>query len=100
VRRGEVWIATRAGHVRLVVVVGHDGLTDARGGVLVVPISDVRAATLIEPALTFTDGRPVGVAMTPQVGEIAKSYLSGAPGTLAPDSVESLDIALRAALDL
>jgi mRNA-degrading endonuclease toxin of MazEF toxin-antitoxin module len=100
VRRGEVWTATRAGHDRLVVVVGHDALTDARDGVLVVPISDVRAATLIEPALAFTDGQPVGVAMTPRVGEITKSYLSGMRGTLAPDSVESLDIALRAALDL
>jgi hypothetical protein len=38
--------------------------------------------------------------MTPRVGEIAESYLSGARGTLASGSVESLDIALRAVLDL
>lgn len=99
-RRGEVWTATRAGHDRLVVIVGHDALTAARDGVLVVPISDVRAATLIEPALAYADGAPVGVAMTPRVGEISKSYLTGLRGGLAPESVESLDIALRAALDL
>jgi mRNA-degrading endonuclease toxin of MazEF toxin-antitoxin module len=100
VRRGEVWTATRAGHDRLVVIVGHDALTEARDGVLVVPISDVRAATLIEPALTYADGGPVGVAMTPRVGEIAKSYLTGVRGSLARESVENLDIALRAVLDL
>lgn len=100
-RRGEVWSATRAGHDRLVVIVGHDALTDARDGVLVVPISDVRAATLLEPALAYAEeGGPVGVAMTPRVGEVGKSYLTGLRGRLAPESVESLDIALRAVLDL
>jgi mRNA-degrading endonuclease toxin of MazEF toxin-antitoxin module len=100
VRRGEVWTVTRAGHERRVVIVGHDALTEARGGVLVVPISDVRAASLIEPALVDTAGRPVGVAMTPRVGEITKTYLTDRRAALDPASVESLDIALRAALDL
>jgi hypothetical protein len=68
--------------------------------VLVVPISDVRAATLIEPALAYADGTPIGVAMTPRVGEISKSYLTRLRGGLAQESVKSLDIALRAALDL
>jgi len=100
VRRGEIWTATRGGRERSVVIVGHDALTEARESVLVVPISDVRAATLIEPALADTDGRMVGVAMTPRVGETTKSYLTARSGALAPASVESLDIALRAALDL
>lgn len=99
-RRGQVWTATRTGHDRLVVIVGHDALTVARDGVLVVPISDVRTATLIEPAVAYDDGRPVGVAMTPRVGEISKSYLTGHVGDLAPASRESLDIALRAVLNL
>ena len=99
-KRGEVWTATRAGHDRLVVIVGHDALTEAREGVLVVPLSDVRASTLIEPTLTDTTGQTVGVAMTPRVGEITKSYLTSKRGTLDQASAESLDIALRAVLDL
>ena len=99
-RRGEIWTATRAGHDRKVVIIGHDALTDTRDRVLVVPISDVRAATLIEPALADSDGRAVGVALTPGLGEIAKAYLTERAGALGPASVESLDIALRATLDL
>jgi mRNA-degrading endonuclease toxin of MazEF toxin-antitoxin module len=100
VRRGDIWIASRLGHERKVVIVGHDGLTAKRDRVLVVPLSDVRAATLIEPVVHATDGEPAGVATTPGVGEIAKSSLTTHVGALAPASVESLDVALRAALDL
>jgi mRNA-degrading endonuclease toxin of MazEF toxin-antitoxin module len=100
VRRGEIWTATRAGHDRTVVIVGHEALTETRDRVLVVPLSDVRPSSLIEPALADADGRPVGVAMTPGVGEVAKVYLTARAGALAADSAESLDIALRAALDL
>ncbi len=99
-RRGEVWTATRAGHDRQVVIVGHDALTDNRDGVLVVPLSDVRSPTLIDPIQEDYDGKPVGVAMTPRVGEIAKAYLTVHAATLAPASAESLDIALRAVFDL
>jgi mRNA-degrading endonuclease toxin of MazEF toxin-antitoxin module len=100
VRRGEIWTASRAGHDRKVVIVGHDALTEARDRVLVVPISDVRPASLIEPALADADGHSIGVALTPGLGEIAKTYLTSRAGLLAPASAESLDIALRAALDL
>jgi mRNA-degrading endonuclease toxin of MazEF toxin-antitoxin module len=98
--RGEVWTARRAGHDRLVVIVGHDALTAARDAVLVVPISDVRDPSLIEPAVSLTDGTAVGVATTPRVGEVDKTYLVGRRGELAPESRGALDIALRAALDL
>lgn len=99
-RRGEVWTASRAGRERLVIIVGHDALTEARDSVLVVPVSDVRVPTLIEPAVTAVDGAPVGIAMTPRVGEITKSYLTQRRTSLHSDSVEALNIALRAALDL
>ncbi|MGH3679845.1 MAG: type II toxin-antitoxin system PemK/MazF family toxin [Natronosporangium sp.] len=99
-RRGQVWTAQRAGHQRLVVIVGHDALTAARDGVLVVPISDVREPSLVEPELSLTDGTPAGVATTPRVGEIDKTYLVEQRGVLAPQSRDSLDIALRAALDV
>ncbi len=99
-KRGDVWVAVRAGHERLVVIVGHDAVTAAREAVLVVPISDVRAATLIEPRLHDQNGQPLGVAMTPRVGEITKAYLNTQRTALDPASRESLDIALRAVLDL
>lgn len=99
-KRGEVWTASRAGHDRLVVIVGHDALTEARDGVLVVPLSDVRASTLIEPGVSAADGTSIGVAMTPRVGEIAKTYLTERRATVHPDSAEALNIALRAVLDL
>jgi hypothetical protein len=38
--------------------------------------------------------------MVPGVGEVAKDALKSRVGSLAPGSVESLNIALRAALDL
>jgi len=100
VRRGEIWTASRAGQDRLVVIVGHDTLTAARAGVLVVPLSDVRAATLIEPDVITDDGKPAGVAMTPRVGEVDKAYLTERRGSLHAGSLESLNIALRAVLDL
>jgi mRNA-degrading endonuclease toxin of MazEF toxin-antitoxin module len=99
-RRGDVWVAERATKARLVVVVGHDGVSATREAVLVVPISDVRASTLIEPGVDDEQGHPVGVAMTPRLGEVSKEYLTGRHGRLSADSLESLDVALRAIFDL
>ncbi len=95
-----MWAIKRAGREHLVVIVGHDTLTEARTGVLSVPLSDVRASTLIEPALWLDDDTPAGVALTPRVGEVTKDYFSECRGKLRDDSLSSLDIALRAALDL
>jgi mRNA-degrading endonuclease toxin of MazEF toxin-antitoxin module len=99
-RRGDVWVAERATKARLVVVVGHDGVSATRSGVLVVPISDVRASTLIEPGVEDEEGHPVGVAMTARAGEVSKEYLTGRHGRLSAASLEALDIALRAIFDL
>lgn len=99
-RRGEVWVVRRAGREHLVVIVGHDTLTDSRSGVLTVPLSDVRASTLIEPAVRLDDETPIGVVLTPRVGEITKEYLAEVRGQLHKESIGTLDIALRAALDL
>ena len=98
--RGQVWTARRAGHERLVVVVGHDAVTAARDSVLVVPISDVRQPSLIEPEIRLADGSPVGVATTPRVGEVDKAYLLHHNGELSPESRGELDVALRAVRDL
>ncbi|MCA2213661.1 type II toxin-antitoxin system PemK/MazF family toxin [Jidongwangia harbinensis] len=99
-KRGEIWTVTRAGHQRSVVIVGHDAVTAARNAVLAVPISDVQSPNLIQPALNDADGSAIGVALTAGVGEVTKSYLTARTGTLAGTSVESLNVALRAALDL
>ncbi|HCT76208.1 MAG TPA: hypothetical protein DGG94_13595 [Micromonosporaceae bacterium] len=99
-KRGEIWVAGRAGNKRLVVIVGHDALTEQRDGVLVVPLSDVRASTIIEPTVSDEDGSAVGIAMVPRIGEIDKSYLVERQGRLSPESIEALEIALRAVLDM
>lgn len=99
-RRGEVWLRQRAGTQHLVVLVGHDKLTETRPTALVVPLSDVRASTLIEPNVRLDDGDAVGVAMTPRVGEISKDYLTERRGQLHPESLDALETALRAILDL
>jgi mRNA-degrading endonuclease toxin of MazEF toxin-antitoxin module len=95
-----VWLRQRAGAQNLVVLVGHDKLTETRPNALVVPLSDVRASTLIEPDVRLEDGTPVGMAMTPRVGEIAKDYLAERKGRLHADSLDALETALRAVLDL
>jgi mRNA-degrading endonuclease toxin of MazEF toxin-antitoxin module len=99
-KRGEIWTASRAGHARKVIVVGHDALTASRDRVLVVPLSDARLATLIEPAVADDGGRSVGVALTAGIQEMTRAYLTSRAGSLAPASSERLNIALRATLDL
>ncbi|GAA1423055.1 type II toxin-antitoxin system PemK/MazF family toxin [Catellatospora coxensis] len=99
-KRGEVWLRERASSKNLVVLVGHDKLTETRPTALVVPLSDVRASTLIEPDVRLDDDSSIGVAMTPRVGEISKDYLTERRGALHVDSLEALETALRAVLDL
>jgi mRNA-degrading endonuclease toxin of MazEF toxin-antitoxin module len=91
---------SRFGQDRLVIIVGHDALTAQRGRVLVVPLSDIRDPSLVEPLVTDSAGQVSGVAMVPGVGEVPKDGLKSRVGSLAPAGVESLNIALRAALDL
>ena len=99
-KRGDVWIISRLGHERRVAVVGHDNVTATRGGVLVVPISDVLSPDLVSPGVADADGAALGVALIPRIGEVSKASLSSRAGVLAPGSVEIVDIALRAVLDL
>jgi mRNA-degrading endonuclease toxin of MazEF toxin-antitoxin module len=100
VKRGDVWVTSRFGHERKVVVVGDDGLTARRQWVLVVPISDVIGPGIVEPVVSDSTGSMLGVAQVPRVGEISKTTLTVRAGALAPTSVEIVDMALRAALAL
>jgi mRNA-degrading endonuclease toxin of MazEF toxin-antitoxin module len=100
VKRGEVWTRSRLGRDLHVVVVGHDNLTSARPAVLVVPISDVMPPSLVEPTVVNVQGATLGVALIPRVGEMSKATLASRASVLSPTSMEAVDIALRAALDL
>lgn len=99
-KRGEVWLRTRLGHERPVVVVGHDSLTTTRSTVLVVPLSDVMPPTLVEPTVSDADGAPLGVALVWHVGGMSKQTLAARASELSPASMEAIDVALRAAFDL
>ncbi|BEL11120.1 hypothetical protein Q0Z83_093110 [Actinoplanes sichuanensis] len=90
----------RLGHERKVVIVGNDVLNGRNDGVLVVPISDVHAPDLIMPSVHDSEGKPLGTFLTHRVGQVSKTYLTTRFTALDQASQESVDIALRAALDL
>lgn len=99
-KRGDVWTASRFGHDRKVVIVGHEAVTQKRNAVLVVPISEVVPPGMVEPVVSDSKGAVLGVAQIPRVGEVSKETLKACTGTLAPVSVEVINMSLRAALDL
>lgn len=99
-RRGDVWTAVRLGRERRVVVVGNNAMISRHDGVLVVPLSDVHEPNLALPALRDSEGKPLGTFLAHHVGQVNKAYLTARTAVLDPDSQESVDIALRAALDL
>ncbi|GAA2550556.1 hypothetical protein GCM10010435_20790 [Winogradskya consettensis] len=59
-RRGEIWVVSRLGSKRSVVIVGHDTLTAERDAVLTAPLSDVMPVRIAEPALRDSTGMSVG----------------------------------------
>jgi hypothetical protein len=67
---------------------------------LVVPVSDVRGSSIVEPVVSDVSGKPPGVAQIPRVGEVSRRALTTQSGVLAPASVEIVDMALRVALAL
>lgn len=99
-RRGDIWVSSRFGRDLKVLVVGNEGLTAVRPAVLVLPISDVMSPGMVEPVVADDEGTFLGVAQVPRVGEMNKMSLTSRAGALAPASVEIVDMALRAALDL
>lgn len=99
-RRGDVWTAVRLGHERRVVIVGNDAINGRHDGVLVVPMSDVHEPDLAMPSVRDSEGKLLGTFLTHHVGQVNKSYLTARAAVLDPESRESVDIALRAALDL
>lgn len=99
-RRGEVWRVLVLGRVeRTVVIVGHNALTDTRDDVLCVQLQDTpgMSASLVTARV---DDPVAGYARAASVGPLAKKNFVEPLGALDGESLEQLDIALRAALDL
>ncbi|MEU4160296.1 type II toxin-antitoxin system PemK/MazF family toxin [Actinoplanes sp. NPDC026670] len=99
-KRGDVWTAVRLGHERRVVIVGNDAINDRHDGVLVVPLSDIHEPGLALPSVRDIEGKPLGTFLTHHVGQVNKGYLTSRAAVLDEASRESVDVALRAALDL
>lgn len=81
------------------VIVGHDALTDTHDEVLCVHIREtsVEAGSLVSVRVES----PVpGYVRAATVGPLRKANFTERLGELASDSLEQVDIALRAALDL
>ena len=99
-RRGEVWRVLVLGRSeRTVVIVGHDALTDTHGEVLCVHVreSAAEAGSLVSVRLES----PVsGFARAATVGPLRKSTFTERLGAIDAATMEQVDIALRAALDL
>ncbi|MGX6607833.1 hypothetical protein ACWKSP_37765 [Micromonosporaceae bacterium Da 78-11] len=75
-KRGDIWIMSRLGHHRRVVVVGHEAVTATRAGVLVIPISDIVLPTMVMPLVSDEGGEDLGTAQIPNVGEVNKAYFT------------------------
>jgi mRNA-degrading endonuclease toxin of MazEF toxin-antitoxin module len=97
-RRGEIWRVLVLGRSeRTVVVVGHDRVTAGRPDVLCVQVdtSKTFGADLVTVEL---DG--VGAARAYTVGPLSKASFVERLDTVDAATLEQLDIALRATLDL
>lgn len=99
-RRGEVWRVLVLGRrERIVVIVGHDQVTAARDDVLCVQLDQTPGLT--GSLLAVPVEKPVaGFARAVTVGPLSKPSFVERLGELDPATLEQLDIALRAAMDL
>jgi mRNA-degrading endonuclease toxin of MazEF toxin-antitoxin module len=84
----------------MVVIVGHDAVLAGQPSVLVVPIYDAPPPTHVDPIVYDDGGSALGAVQTQRVGQVDRAALTSSVGRLAPASVEAVDIALRAVLDL
>jgi mRNA-degrading endonuclease toxin of MazEF toxin-antitoxin module len=96
--RGEVWRVLVLGRSeRTVVVVGHDRVTAGRPDVLCVQVdtSGTFGADLVTVELAG-----IGAARAVTVGPLSKTSFAERLDAVDPATLEQLDIALRATLDL
>jgi mRNA-degrading endonuclease toxin of MazEF toxin-antitoxin module len=82
-----------------VVIVGHDALTDTRDDVLCLHIRESPGETgsLVSARV---ENPLAGYARAATVGPLSKNYFVERLGELDPATLEQVDVALRAALDL
>lgn len=97
-RRGEIWRVLVLGRsTRTVVVVGHNQVTAGRPDVLCVQVDTTGTATADLVTVLIPD---IGAARSVTVGPLSKSAFVDRLGVVDTATMEQLDIALRAVLDL
>ncbi|WP_405133968.1 hypothetical protein [Nocardia sp. NBC_01388] len=98
-RRGELWRVLVLGRVeRIVLIVGHDTVTESRTDILCVQVQDFAGK---ESLLSVRVSAPVsGFARAVTVGPIPKTSFVEQLGVLDDVTMEQVDTALRATLDL
>jgi mRNA interferase MazF len=99
VRRGEVWRVQTVGRDRVVLVVGNDAVTELYNIVQCVPIED--SLTAQDTLVTVPLVEPVkGVAVVVDAGAFRKPRFAELLGDLDNETMERVDVALRAVFDL
>jgi len=100
VRRGEVWvISTLRGRERRVLVVGADAAYENLPNVPVVPVEDV--GYVRETLVTVRIDSPVeGIAIAPGIAPVSKAAAVKRLGTVPTHTMDQVDMALRAVLEL
>lgn len=97
-RRGEVWRVSGLARERVVLVVGNDAVTDLYTSAQTVEIAGPRAR---ETLVTVRIDAPVqGVALVANVVPTLKKRFEELLGTVDAETMERVEIALRAVYDL
>lgn len=98
-KRGEVWRIQTVGRDRVVLVVGNDAVTGMYDIVQCVPVED--PAVVRETLVTVPMAEPVkGVAIVVDVGAFRKVRFTERLGSVDAETLERVQIALRAVFDL
>lgn len=98
-KRGEVWRIQTVGRDRVVLVVGNDAVTELYDIVQCVPVED--SGVIRETLVTVPVAEPVkGAAVVVDVGAFRKARFTERLGSVDAETLERVEIALRAVFDL
>lgn len=100
-RRGEIRVigSRVTGRETIALIVGNDALTELSGWVITAPVDTSGAAP--DLIVTVAIKSPVeGVVRLDSVTSVRKDRVGELVGRLDPDVMETVDVALRAAMDL
>ncbi len=100
-RRGEIWVAKTVGRERTVLIVGADPVTGMHNSVQCVEIRSDQTIPETLVSVRLSEADPVsGVAYVADVGPYRKERLSSLLGHVHVDTMERVEVALRAVFDL